>query len=331
MRGLLCIALVFFLAAPALGQSNCPPLQAPAPDPSKLLFTPQQEEELGEIIRQQLESDFLVIEEDQVTGYLKRIGERVARQLPDTGLHYEFLLYDRPETQAFSMPGGRVYVSRKLVAFMHTEDELAGVLGHELGHLAARQQALDLSRAFREVLGLKSLSGDEDLFGLYNQFVESVRLKKRHSPPSGEEEKGQRIADQLGVQAAARAGYAPQAYLDALDRIMETKGRTGNWFTDLFGATRPDSRRLREAILRSFRRIRAKWSFSATACALRPGTSNARNRLLLPTCRLCAVAARPNSLRMQSISRASVAVWSFRSSTWLVVKPFSRKINSLIL
>jgi WD40 repeat protein len=248
MRGLLRIALLFFLAVPALAQSNCPPLQAPAPDPSKLLFTPQQEEELGEIIRQQLESDFLVIEEDQVTGYLKRIGERVVRQLPDTGLHYEFLLYDRPETQAFSMPGGRVYVSRKLVAFMHTEDELAGVLGHELGHLAARQQALDLSRAFREVLGLKSLSGDEDLFGLYNQFVESVRLKKRRSQPSGEEEKGQRIADQLGVQAAARAGYAPQAYLDALDRIMETKGKTGNWFTDLFGATRPDSKRLREAL-----------------------------------------------------------------------------------
>ena len=42
-------------------------------------------------------------------------------------------------------------------------------LGHELGHLAARQQALDMSRNFREVLGVKSISPDEDLFGLYSR------------------------------------------------------------------------------------------------------------------------------------------------------------------
>jgi WD40 repeat protein len=195
-----------------------------------------------------LESKFLVIEDDQVTAYLKRVGERVAQHLPDTGLHYEFLLYDQPEVQAFSMPGGRVYVSRKMAAFLRNEDELAGLLGHELGHLVARQQALDMSRDFREVLGLKTLPGDEDLFALYNQFVESVRLKNKRRQPSGDEETGQKIADQLGVQSVARSGYAPQAFPDFLDRLMQTKGKTGNWFTDLFGATRADSKRLREAL-----------------------------------------------------------------------------------
>jgi WD40 repeat protein len=248
MRCALCFAIFFLLAPAANAQSSCPPLLAPAPDPAKLLFSPKQEMELGEIIRQQQESDFLVIEDDQVTAYLKRIGNRVAQHLPDTGLHYEFLLYDQPEIQAFSMPGGRVYVSRKMVSFLRNDDELAGLLGHELGHLAARQQALDLSRYFREVLGLKTLSGEEDLFGLYNQFVESVGLKKRRSQPSGEEDKGQKIADQLGVQSVARSGYAPQAFPDLLDRLMQTKGKTGNWFTDLLGATHADSKRLREAL-----------------------------------------------------------------------------------
>ena len=195
-----------------------------------------------------MESRFQVIEEDQVTGYLKRVGARVSQHLPDTGLHYEFLLYDQPEIQAFSMPGGRVYLSRKMVAYLRNEDELAGVLGHELGHLAARQQALDMSRAFREVLGIKSLSADEDLFGLYNELVERVRLKKIHASPSGEEEKSQKVADQLGVQAVARAGYSPQSFPDFMDRLMETKGKTGNWFTDIFGATPPNSKRLREAL-----------------------------------------------------------------------------------
>jgi WD40 repeat protein len=240
------VLLVLCLVPGARGQSSCPPLQAPAPDPAKLLFTPQQEMELGEIVRQQVESEFLVIEEDRVTGYLKRVGERVARHLPNTGLRYEFLLYDQPEIQAFSMPGGRVYVSRKMVAFLRSEDELASLLGHELGHLAARQQAVEISRDFREVLGVKSLPADEDLFERYNQLVDRVRLRKRHF--TGEEEKGQEVADQLGVQAVVRAGYAPQAFPDLLDRLMQTKGVTGNWISDLFGATRPDSKRLRLAL-----------------------------------------------------------------------------------
>lgn len=248
MRCTLRIALLFFLAATVRAQSSCPPLQAPVPDPAKLLFTPQQETELGQVIRQQLESEFHVIDEDGVTAYLTRVGRRVAAKLPDTGLHYEFFLYDQPEIQAFGMPGGRIYVSRKIVAFLRNEDELAGLLGHELGHLAARQQALDMSRAFREVLGVKVLSTDEDLYERYHQFVESARLKRRHPQNSDEEEKGQKLADQLGVQAVARAGYAPQAFPDLLDRLMETKGKTGSWLSDLFGATRQDSKRLRATL-----------------------------------------------------------------------------------
>jgi WD40 repeat protein len=223
-------------------------MQLPAPDPTKLLFTPKQEMELGEIIRQQFESDFRVIDDPQVTAYLDRVGQLVARRLPDTGLHFEFRLYDRPDVQAFSMLGGRIYVSRKMVAFLKTEDELAGVLGHEMGHTAARQQALEMSETFRDFLSLKSVSDSDDLFDLYNQLVESVRLKKRHAAPSGNADKGQSIADQIGLQAVARAGYAPQAFPDALDRRMETKGKTGNWFTDMFGATPANSRRLREAL-----------------------------------------------------------------------------------
>lgn len=83
-------------------------------------------------MRQQMESRFRVIDEDQVTGYLKLVGQRVSRHLPETGLHYQLFLYDQPEIQAFSMPGGGVYVSRKMVAYLRNEDELAGLLGDEL-------------------------------------------------------------------------------------------------------------------------------------------------------------------------------------------------------
>lgn len=242
------LSLALLLCPIAAAQEACPPVQPPAVDSSKIFFTPQQETELGDIIRQQFDRDFQVIEDPQVTSFLSHIGRQVARHLPDTGLHYDFLLYDRPEVQAFSAPGGRVYVSRKLVAFLKSEDELAGLLGHEMGHLAARQQALELSLAFKDILGLKSVSENDDLFALYNQLLERARLKNRHTSSSQIEEKGQAIADQLGVQAVARAGYSPQAFPSFLDRLMQTKGNKGTWLTDLFGATKPDSRRLREAL-----------------------------------------------------------------------------------
>src|SRR5262249_14250343 len=153
--------------------------------------------------------------------------------LPESGLHYKFVLYDRPEVQAFGMPGGRIYISRKMVAFLRNEDELAGLLGHELGHLAARQQALEMSHDFQEILGVKSVADTDDLFEKYNQMVESVRLKKSHHSYTSDENRNQMIADQLGIQAVARAGYAAQAYPDFLDRLMQTKGKTGSWISDL--------------------------------------------------------------------------------------------------
>jgi WD40 repeat protein len=247
MKSILTPLLFLCLGLSAHAQNACPPLQAPTPDP-QILITPRQEMELGEILRQQLEGEFQVVDDKRLTGYLIKVGNSVAAQLPDVGLHYTFLVYDLPEIQAFGMPGGRIYVSRKMASFLHSEDELAGVLGHEMGHMVARQQAAEVSRQFREILGIKTLPENEDLFALYNQLIETTRLKKRRPGPSGEESRGQMTADELGMQATARAGYSVQAFPDFLDRLMQTKGKTGNWFSDLFGSRGPDSKRLREAL-----------------------------------------------------------------------------------
>ena len=83
MRFPLCVATAFvFTSSVACAQTTCPALQAPPIDPSKLLFSPEQEQQLGEIVRQQMESRFRVIEENQVTSYLKRVGARVSQHLP---------------------------------------------------------------------------------------------------------------------------------------------------------------------------------------------------------------------------------------------------------
>ena len=75
------------------------------------------------------------------------------------------------------MPGGRIYITRKLIAFARNEDELAGVLAHELGHLAARQTAADMTRAFKKVLGVTEVKDRRDIFEKYNQLVENFARK----------------------------------------------------------------------------------------------------------------------------------------------------------
>jgi WD40 repeat protein len=247
MRLSILVALFFFVCLPVRSQKSCSALQAPPADPN-IFITPSQEMEFGGFFGEQLQSQFKVIDDEKLIGYLSKVGDAVAAQLPNTGLRFQYFVYDRPEVQAFGLPGGRIYVSRKMVAFVKNEDELAGLLGHEMGHMVARQQALAVSRSLHDVLGLKTIPDGSDLFEVYNELVENLRLKKSHSGSSSNENRNQMVADQLGIQAVARAGYATQSFPDLLDRVMQTKGKTGSWLTDLFGSGNPNSARLREAL-----------------------------------------------------------------------------------
>ena len=68
------------------------------------------------------------------------------------------------------LPGGRIYVSRRLVAYVQSEDDLAGVIAHELGHLVTWQQAIELTRVMREVIGVTPVGDRRDIFEKYNQL-----------------------------------------------------------------------------------------------------------------------------------------------------------------
>jgi WD40 repeat protein len=230
-------------------QQRCQPPTLPATSSEPNIFTAEQEMHLGEAVAEHLQRDFHVIDDDEVNAYLRRVGAALVKQLPETGLRYQFFLFDQPIANAFTLPGGRIYVSRKLVALTRSEDELAGVLAHELGHIVARQAAIDVTRMFKEGLGITSVTDRRDIFEKYNQMVENAaRKSKALSRGDNHEEKGQLVADQIGLYALASAGYDPQAQSAFWERLTETKGKTVGWFSDLFGTTKPESRRLREML-----------------------------------------------------------------------------------
>jgi WD40 repeat protein len=229
--------------------SRCQPPAVSAPQRGQNIFTPRQEMDLGDAIAEHVQRNYRVVEDEEITGYLRRVAATLVRQLPESEMLYRFFLVDLPDANAFALPGGRIYVTRKLVALTRTEDELAGVLAHELGHIASRQTATDMTRIFREVLGVTQVTDRRDIFDKYNQLVENEARKPgafRRGDKHGERE--QYEADQVGIYAMASAGYDPQAFATFWDRLAETGGKTGGWFSDLFGTTKPEARRLREIL-----------------------------------------------------------------------------------
>lgn len=246
LRALFVVAACAIVAPRARAQQPCQPPQPPPPAAGQNIFTPQQEMDLGDAVAEHLQKNFRVIDDPELLAYLRRVGERVARQAPDVGLRFQFFLFDLPEANAFTLPGGRIYVSRKLVAVARTEDELAGVLAHEIGHGAARQLPVEMTRALRELLGVTSVTDRRDIFEKYGRLIEN--LARKPNVFGGDEEKDQAVADQIGFYALVRAGYDPQAQASLWDRVTDTKGKTGNFFSDIFGTTKPESKRLREML-----------------------------------------------------------------------------------
>src|SRR5215475_4016754 len=227
------------------------PCRPPAPQLSREpnIFTEEQEVDLGDAIAEQIQRNFRVIDDDEITGYLRRIGERVVKHLPPTRLRFQFFLVDLSEANAFVLPGGRIYVSRKLVAFTQSEDELAAVIAHEIGHLVARQQSVTMTRRLKDAIGVTQVTDRRDIFEKYNLLVENVARKPEvFRRGDNHEGKDQIEADQIGLFALAASGYDPQAHARLFDRFAETKGKTGNFFSNLFGVTSPESKRLREMI-----------------------------------------------------------------------------------
>jgi WD40 repeat protein len=235
------------LAANCAAQQGCPIPQIPVPDPKADMFSDRQEMDLGDAIAEQVQRDFLVIDDDELTAYVRRIGEKLIAQAPRSGLKIEFFLFDLPIANALTLPGGRIYVSRKLIAMTRNEDELASVLGHELGHALTHQPAVDVSQMWREALGVTQAGTREEIFRSYEVLQESIVRKRKAFGRAGSAEKQEElVADQVGLQLVTQAGYAPHAFPDFFDRLAETKGKTGSWLSDLFGTTRPSARRLRE-------------------------------------------------------------------------------------
>jgi WD40 repeat protein len=239
--------LACLLGTPFLfGQTTCPAPPALAATNEVNLFTDELEMELGNLVAVGMEHDLPLVR-GRLNDHLQEIGERILKQMPPTKIQFHFVLIDANYVNAFALPGGHIYVSRKLVIAANNEDELAGVLAHEIGHIITHQSAIEMSRVFRQ-LGINQLNSKQDVINAYNKLLDSQARLSNSGRGSHEESQHEGVADQIGVYGSMRAGYRGQSYPEFWDRIAETHGKTGNWASDFFGATKPESKRLREIL-----------------------------------------------------------------------------------
>jgi len=185
----------------------------------------------------------------QLTAYLDQVGGRLVKRLPPTGLRFRYFLVDASVPDAFSLPGGRIYVSRKMVALATNEEEIASVLAHEIGHIVIHQSAIDVSELLLKVLRITQVSDRSDVFEKFNMLIDDWRRSPQAFREVQKKGKAEQLAaDQVALHVLARSGYSPQSFTTFFDRLAQTKGHTGSWVSDFFHATKPSELRLREML-----------------------------------------------------------------------------------
>jgi len=154
-----------------------------------------------------------LVDDPRLGTYVQEVGRRLAARSPRRDVTYTFAVVDMAEPNAFSLPGGEVFVSRGLLVLANSEDELAGALAHEIGHVAARHAARRVTRAAPLALvtalgaGITGLVSPAvgGLLGGVGQLANSALL----APYSRDQE---READRVGQEIGAGAGYDPAAF-----------------------------------------------------------------------------------------------------------------------
>ena len=109
----------------------------------------REEQVLGAQIAQQVNAQTALVHDTVITDYVTTIGERLGRESGRPGQEFHFYIVNSPVENAFALPGGYIYITSGLIEKTHNASELAAVLAHEIGHVAARHGAQKLERQLR--------------------------------------------------------------------------------------------------------------------------------------------------------------------------------------
>lgn len=230
--GLLVVSLLFLVGCtsnPATGRRQL------------LMMSAEEEIALGEEAMPELIAEYGgEVQSAELREFFDRVGQRLARKVeePYQDLPWQFTLLDSDVINAFALPGGKVFMTRALLSHMTNEAQVAGVLGHEIGHVTSQHADEQISRQMGASI-LANLLMAAAQGGDYAPVVEVVvgvggqgYLLKFNRDQEYE-------ADKQGLKYMTKAGYDPYAMIDVLEILLKMGGSSG--MLAEFFSTHPDT------------------------------------------------------------------------------------------
>lgn len=196
------------------------------------LFSPQQDVEMGREVSKEAESQLPILNDRQANAYIDALGKSLAARAPGEKYPYQFKIVNDKSINAFALPGGFVYVNRGVLEAADNEAQLAGVLAHEIGHVALRHGTNQVSKAYIAQAPLAILGGvlgNNSVGSVLAQLgvgfaTNSILLKYSRD--------AERQADLMGTQIMYDTGYDPNAMVEFFEKIQaESKGRASEFFS----------------------------------------------------------------------------------------------------
>ena len=225
-------------------------------NPNFVTMSESQEIKIGRAEDPKVRKEYGAYDHEALQQYVNEVGQKLARNSHRPNLEYHFLVVDSPEVNAFALPGGYVYITRGILAYLNSEAELAAVLGHEIGHVTARHSVQQISAATAAQVGASILQifvpqmsgglGDTALNLLGNALL------------SGYGREHELEADRLGSEYLARTGYDPQAMVKVVGvlknqelfdaEIAKQEGREPRSYHGLFASHPDNDTRLQQVV-----------------------------------------------------------------------------------
>ena len=207
-------------------------------EPRRNSFSPAQDVQLGRQAASEVRQQLPMLGDRQTDALVESIGARLVAAVPprlrQPAFRYTFDVVNLREINAFALPGGPMFLNRGMLQAAHTDDEVAGVMAHELSHVILRHGTLQAAKAQKFQFGalagqiLGSIVGGTkgaiiaqgSQIGLGTYFLKYGREYERE-------------ADLLGAQIMARAGYSPRQMANMFRTIQEQGGGGGpEWLSD---------------------------------------------------------------------------------------------------
>ena len=188
------------------------------------------------LIKQQGIMDDLIIEKK-----VNKIGKRLVKELPDKRFNYTFSITDAPMINAFAIPGGYIYLTRGIISYFNTTDELAAVIGHEITHVAAKHTAQRISQ--RNVSTLFNIG-----VLLATQSRAALELSNTLSGAllAGYGRENELESDQYGLNLAYQANYDPEGALSFMQTLHRNSKTRADVFSTLFASHPPTKDRIKK-------------------------------------------------------------------------------------